>query len=69
MSNAFQTCLKGFKLKKMVVKPKTAQLVEPSEETIDQLSSNGREVQKSYLSFRTFVQPVEVEPQLVKDEP
>ena len=28
----FQTCLKGFKLKKLVVEPKTAQLVEPDEQ-------------------------------------
>ena len=26
----FQTCLKGFKLKKLVVEPKTAQPVEPN---------------------------------------
>ena len=29
MSNVFQTYLKGFKLKKMVVKPKTTQSIEP----------------------------------------
>ena len=34
MSNVFQTCLKGFKLKIMVVKPKTTQLVEPDEELV-----------------------------------
>ena len=33
--NVFQTCLKGFKLKKLDVEPKTAQLVEPDEEPID----------------------------------
>ena len=32
MSNVFQTCLKGFKLKKLIVKPKTAQLVESDED-------------------------------------
>ena len=31
----FQTCLKGFKLKKLVVEPKTAQPIEPDEEPID----------------------------------
>ena len=35
MSNVFQTCLKGFKLKKLVVEPKTAQPVEPDEEPVD----------------------------------
>ena len=29
MSNVFQTCLKGFKLKKLVVEPKMAQPIEP----------------------------------------
>ena len=32
MSNIFQTCLKGFKLEKLVVEPKTAQPVKPDEE-------------------------------------
>ena len=31
----FQTCLKGFKLKKLVVEPKKAQLVEPDKEPVD----------------------------------
>ena len=35
MSNAFQTCLKGFKLKKLVVDPKTTQPVESDEELVD----------------------------------
>ena len=35
MSNVFQTCLKGFKLKKLVVEPKTTQLVEPDEEPVE----------------------------------
>ena len=35
MSNIFQTCLKGFKLKKLVVEPKMTQPVEPDEESID----------------------------------
>ena len=35
MSNVFQTCLKGFKLKKLVIEPKTAQPVESDEEPID----------------------------------
>ena len=33
--NVFQTCLKGFKLKNLVVEPKTAQPVEPDEEPIN----------------------------------
>ena len=35
MSNVFQICLKGFKLKMMVVEPKTAQPVESDEEPVD----------------------------------
>ena len=31
----FQTCLKGFKLKKLVVEPKIAQPVESDEEPVD----------------------------------
>ena len=31
----FKLVLKNFKLKKLVVKPKTAQLVEPDEELVD----------------------------------
>ena len=50
----------------MVVEQKTAQPVEPYKEPIDLLSSTGRRVQKPFLSFTTFVQPVKVEPQPVK---
>ena len=60
MSNVFQTCLKGFKLKMMVVEPKTAQLVEPDEEMVDLFNSIGRRMQKPSLYSKTFVQPVEV---------
>ena len=35
MLNVFQTCLKGFKLKKFVVVPKMAQLIELDEESVD----------------------------------
>ena len=66
MSNVFQTRLKGFKLKMMVVEQKTAQPVEPYKEPIDLLSSTGRRVQKPFLYFTTLVQPVKVEPQPVK---
>ena len=52
MSNAFQYCLKGFKLKLMVVEPKMAQLVEldeesvePDEEPVDLFNLIGRPVQ------------------------
>ena len=61
MSNAFQTNLKGFKLKKMVVKPKTTQSIEPNEEPVDLFSSTSRGVKKSSLSFKTLIQLVKVE--------
>ena len=35
MSNVFQTCLKGSKLKMMIVVPKMAQPVEPNEEPVN----------------------------------
>ena len=35
MSNVYHTCLKSFKLKMMVVEPKTAQPVESNEETVE----------------------------------
>ena len=35
MSNVFQTCLKGFKLKKLIVETKTTQSVESDEESVD----------------------------------
>ena len=35
MLNVFQTCLKGFKLKNMVVEPKTTQLVERLAQSVD----------------------------------
>ena len=60
MSNAFQTCLKGFKLKMMFVEQKMAQPVEHDEEPIDKFSSTSQMVQKPSLCFRMFVQPVEV---------
>ena len=53
----FQTCLKDFKLKKLVV--------EPDEEPIDP-QLNWSRVQKNSLSSRTVVQPVKVEPQQVE---
>ena len=67
VSNIFQTCLKGFKLKKLVVEPKTAQLVEPNEEPINPPTQpvnppaqlvNGWK--KHSFSFRTVVQPIKV---------
>ena len=39
MSNVFQTCLKCFKLKMMIVEPKTTQPIEPNEELVDLFSS------------------------------
>ena len=41
MSNAFQTCLKGFKLKIMVVEQKMSQLVESNEKLVDLFSLLG----------------------------
>ena len=73
MSNVFQSCLKGFKLKKMVVELKTTQPVEPDEESveldeepIDLFNSIGQGVQKPSLFSRMLVQPVKVQPQLVE---
>ena len=42
MSNVFQTCLKDFKLKKLVFKPKTAQPVESDEELVDHQLNRSR---------------------------
>ena len=52
MLNVFQTCcLKGFKLKRMVVEPKTAQPIEPDVEPTNLFNSTNRRVQKLFLSF------------------
>ena len=61
MSNTFQSCLKGFKLTRIVVEPNTTQSVEPDEELVDLFSSSGRGVQKPSLSSRMFVQSIEVQ--------
>ena len=45
----------------MVVKPKTAQSVEPNKEPVDLFNSTGQMVQKLSLSSRTLVQSVEVQ--------
>ena len=50
MSNVFQAYLKGFKLKMIIVEPKTAQLVEPNEELVNLFNSTSPMVQKPYLS-------------------
>ena len=66
MSTVFQTCLKGFKLKKLVVKSKTTQPIEPDEELVDPqvqlvngvnnnrstVSSTNREVKKTFSLFQ-----------------
>ena len=65
MSNVSQTCLKGFKLKKLVVEPKTAQPIEPDKESVDPQLNWLRGVKKHSLSSRMIIQPVKVEPQLV----
>ena len=38
----FQTCLKGFKSKKLVVEPKTTQSVEPDEEPVNHQLNRSR---------------------------
>ena len=65
MSNVFQTCLKGFKLKKLVIEPKMAQPIEPDEEPINPQLNWSRGTKKPYLSSKTVVQLVKVEPQPV----
>ena len=52
MLNIFQTCLKGFKLKMMVVELKTAQWVELDEEPVDRFSSTGQRTQKPSFSSK-----------------
>ena len=69
MSNASQFCLKGFTLKMMVVEPKMVQSVESNEEPVDLFSSTDQRVQTPFLSSRTVVQPVKIEPQPVEVEP
>ena len=69
MLNVFQTCLKGFNLKMMVVEPKMAKSVESNEELVDLFSSTDRRVQTPSLSSRMVVQPVKIEPQLIEVEP
>ena len=65
MSNVFQTCLKCFKLKKLVVKSKTTQPIKPEEEPVKSSSTGARGEKKNYLSSRTVVQSIKVEPQSV----
>ena len=63
MSNAFQFCLKDFKLKMIVVEPKIAQLVE----LVNLFNSTCQTVQKPLsLSFRMLVQLVKVEFQSIE---
>ena len=50
MSYVFQTCLKGFKLKKLVVDSKTAQPIEPDKELVDRQLNRSRGV-KNFLSL------------------
>ena len=64
MSNVFQTCLEDFKLKIMVVEPKTAQPVEPDEEPVDFQLNRSRGAEKHFLYSKTVVQLVEVRSRL-----
>ena len=61
---SFKLVLKGFKLKKLVVEPKTAQPVESVKELVDRLCSFGRGpvkgCQKLSLSPSGLLFPVEV---------
>ena len=50
MSNVVQTCLKDFRLKRMVVEPKMGQPVELAEEPVDLFSSTVEEC-KNLLSL------------------
>ena len=54
----FQTCLKGFKLKKLVVEPKTTQPVELDEEPVNPQLNRSMSAKQPFLSSRTVVQPV-----------
>ena len=63
----FSNLFKSFKLKKLVVEPKTAQLVEPNEKPIDpptqSVDPSAQLVnwwKKHSFSFRTVVQPIKV---------
>ena len=60
MSNVFQTCLKGFKLKKLLVEPKMAQPIELDEESVDPSTQPVEGCKKHSLSFRMVVQSVNV---------
>ena len=51
MLNDFQTCLKSLKLKKLVVEPKTAQLVEPDEESVDPQLNRSKSAKKTLSLF------------------
>ena len=73
MANFFQTCLKGFKLNKMIVEPKiawpvneSAQLVELAKESIDLFAQLVEGCKKKILSSRMFVRPVEVKPHMIE---
>ena len=59
--NVLQTCLKGFKLKKLVVEPKTAQPIELDEELIDPQLNQSSGAKKNLLYSRMVVQPVKGE--------
>ena len=64
--NAFQSCLKDFKLKKMVVEPKATQMVELNKEPIDLFNSTRQMMQKSSLYSKMLVWSIEVVPHPVE---
>ena len=61
----FQTCLKGFKLKRLVVEPKMAQPVELDEKPVNPQLNQLRSAKKPSLSSKMVIQPIKVELQLV----
>ena len=56
MSNVFQTYLKDFKLKMMVVEPKMIKPIESDEQSVNQFSSTGRIVHKPFIYSKMLVQ-------------
>ena len=52
MLNVFQTCLKGFKLKKLVVEPKMTQPIESDEEPVDPHLNRSRGAKKILSHFQ-----------------
>ena len=56
----FPTCLKGFKLKKLVVEQKTTKPIEPDEELVEPSTQPIKGCKKPSLLFKTVVQSIKV---------